>query len=98
MSESHNLEPEYFSELNEDNAGYEGLISLGYTPESAKEKLKQRAAEDDFTINMIRKMAESERGRRTLRSMWEEWIRQEVEPPFLAALTPEQIELIRSDK
>lgn len=98
MSESHNLKPENFPELNEENAGYEGLLMLGYKPEEAKEILKKRATEDDMTIAIFRKMAESKSGRETLRKQWEEWIRQEVEPPFLAALTEEQIELIRSGK
>lgn len=71
---------------------------LGYKPEEAKEILKKRATEDDMTIEIFKKLVESKSGRDMLRQQWEEWIRQEVEPPFLAALTPEQIELIRSGK
>lgn len=97
MSESHNLSRENFPKLNEENAGYEGLLMLGRTPAEAEKILKELAT-DEMTIQIFKKLAESKSGRDMLREQWEEWIKREVHPPFLAALTAEQIELIRSGK
>lgn len=98
MSELNNPRPEHISELSEENAGYDGLIMLGYTPAEAEKVIKNRATEDDMSIQIIRRLASKKSGRDMLRQQWEEWIRKEVKPPFLDALTSEQIELIRSGK